>query len=233
MSEWPAPATGDVRQAWGRVTGWLERHAPGVFAALGGPGDPAAVSAVEARLGLELPGEARQWILLNDLDAGRRPDAGSPLVALGLGGVIPDGGLLLGPTDIERVHRHRMTTEERAPSGDPDRPSWRREWLPIVAECDGHYGTFLDTRTGAVGTWTEGELPDTDEHPSLYAFLQETADRLEGVSTGDWNGPARARGLVPRPADDPVRRWARANGLLVNDRGRIPAAIREAYEAAR
>ncbi|MFE6766682.1 histone-like nucleoid-structuring protein Lsr2 [Streptomyces sp. NPDC057689] len=29
--------------------------------------------------------------------------------------------------------------------------------------------------------------------------------------------------------DDAVRVWARANGYLVNDRGRIPAAIREAY----
>ncbi|MYS38783.1 Lsr2 protein [Streptomyces sp. KhCrAH-43] len=29
--------------------------------------------------------------------------------------------------------------------------------------------------------------------------------------------------------DDAVRAWARDNGYLVNDQGRIPAAIREAY----
>ncbi|MFB7290230.1 Lsr2 family DNA-binding protein [Actinacidiphila glaucinigra] len=35
----------------------------------------------------------------------------------------------------------------------------------------------------------------------------------------------------PRPKNGPVRVWARANGFLVSDRGRIPASIREAYEA--
>ncbi|WP_442813179.1 Lsr2 family DNA-binding protein [Streptomyces sp. NBC_01800] len=29
-----------------------------------------------------------------------------------------------------------------------------------------------------------------------------------------------------------MRLWARTNGYLVNDRGRIPAAIREAYEVS-
>lgn len=44
------------------------------------------------------------------------------------------------------------------------------------------------------------------------------------------------RGAAPRPGirpdDESVRRWARANGYLVNDRGRIPALIREAYAKA-
>jgi len=30
----------------------------------------------------------------------------------------------------------------------------------------------------------------------------------------------------------PIREWARANGYQVSDRGRVPAAIREAYSAA-
>ncbi|MFF7456970.1 histone-like nucleoid-structuring protein Lsr2 [Kitasatospora sp. NPDC008115] len=175
-------------------------------------------------MGLELPDGLRQWLPAIDIDAGACPG--------GLDGVVPDGRLLLGLTDIERVHGHRMAVEESEPSDVPGHPHWRREWLPIVAERDGRYGTFVDTRTGAVGTWREGELPEEGEHPSLSAFLQETADRLEGVSTGDWNGPARARRLAPRPADDPVRHWARENGHLLNDRGRIPAAVREAYEAA-
>ncbi|WP_079407156.1 Lsr2 family DNA-binding protein [Streptomyces sp. 3211] len=67
----------------------------------------------------------------------------------------------------------------------------------------------------------------------MLAFLQDAADRLEGVSAGDRSGPARSCRLDPGPEDEPVRLWARANGYLVNDRGRIPAAIREAYEASR
>ncbi|MFE0476879.1 histone-like nucleoid-structuring protein Lsr2 [Streptomyces sp. NPDC058947] len=95
--------------------------------------------------------------------------------------------------------------EELARSGSTDYPSWRREWVPIASERDGFYGTFVNTITGAVGSWSE-------------------------VSSGAWDGPGRARRRDPRPEDDPVRLWARANGYLVNDRGRIPAAIREAYE---
>ncbi|MET8629778.1 histone-like nucleoid-structuring protein Lsr2 [Kitasatospora sp. NPDC004669] len=46
--------------------------------------------------------------------------------------------------------------------------------------------------------------------------------------------PARPRALDgPRPEDEAVRRWARAHGMVVNDRGRVPSGIREAYEVSR
>ncbi|MGW7100070.1 Lsr2 family DNA-binding protein [Streptomyces sp. NPDC054838] len=102
--------------------------------------------------------------------------------------------------------------------------------MPISAESDGFYGKFLNTRTGAVGSWTEGSPPEDGEYPSLSAFFQDVADQLEGVSPGGCRGPGGARRLDPRPEDEPVRLWARANGYLVSDRGRIPATIREAYE---
>ncbi|MFD3457913.1 hypothetical protein ACFWVC_37790 [Streptomyces sp. NPDC058691] len=66
MSETPIRETGDVREAWGRVTSWLERHDPSLFAALGGPGSPAAISQAELRMGLKLPREMWQWLLAND-----------------------------------------------------------------------------------------------------------------------------------------------------------------------
>ncbi|MEU5216529.1 histone-like nucleoid-structuring protein Lsr2 [Streptomyces sp. NPDC020807] len=59
------------------------------------------------------------------------------------------------------------------------------------------------------------------------------ADQLEGVRPGAWDGPGKARHHDPRPEDAPVRLWARANGYQVNDRGRIPGPIREAYERSR
>jgi len=225
---------GDIRKAWGRVTAWLERNDPEVLAALGGPGSQAAIDEAELRLGLELPGAMRQWLLTNDIGAGRQPDSGSCLVALGCKMALPGGHLLLGLTDIQRVYLSRMGLEEMQPSADPDHPFWRREWVPIAAECDGLYGTFLDTLSGTVGTWAEAHGPEEGVYASLSAFFQETADRLEGVSSGDWRGPGRSaepRRLDPRPEDVPIRIWARANGYLVNDRGRIPASIREAYEA--
>ncbi|MFG2780377.1 histone-like nucleoid-structuring protein Lsr2 [Streptomyces prunicolor] len=234
MSNVPMHEAGDVRKAWGRVTAWLERNDPEVLAALGGPGSQAAIGEAELRLGLELPGEMRQWLLANDIDAGGQPDDRSCLVALGCEIALPGGHLLLGLTDIQRVYLSRMGLEEMQPSTDPDCPFWRREWVPIAAERDGLYGTFLDTVSGTVGRWAEAHGPEEGVYASLSDFFQETADRLEGVSSGDWRGPGRSAGLRqldPRPEDEPVRLWARANGYLVNDRGRIPASIREAYEA--
>ncbi|MFH8223322.1 histone-like nucleoid-structuring protein Lsr2 [Streptomyces sp. NPDC018057] len=230
MSGMPTHDVGDVRQAWGRVTGWLEQHAPVVFAALGGPGSATAVRATGTRMGVVLPAELRQWLLANDIDGGRRPGSGSPLVALGCEGVLPGGGVLLGLTDIERVHLHKMAMAEREPSADPGRPSWRREWVPVSAESDGFYGRFLDTRTGKVGSWTEGAVPREAEHASLAAFFQAVADHLEG---SDAEGTAGRRMPDGGPRAEAIRLWARANGYLVNDRGRIPAAVREAYEASR
>ncbi|MFD4503719.1 histone-like nucleoid-structuring protein Lsr2 [Streptomyces sp. NPDC058457] len=235
MSETPTREAGDVREAWGRVTAWLERNDPEALAALGGPGSCAAIGAAELRMGLKLPGEMRQWLLANDIDAGREPDVPSCLVALGCEVDIPGGHLLLGLTDIQRVYLSRMGLEEMQPSADLDCPFWRREWVPIAAERDGLYGTFLDTLNGTVGTWAEAYGPEEGVFASLAAFFQEAADRLEGVSSGDWRGPGESAGprrLDPRPEDEPIRLWARANGYLVNDRGRIPATIREAYEVS-
>ncbi|MFJ6852316.1 histone-like nucleoid-structuring protein Lsr2 [Streptomyces sp. NPDC091271] len=44
------------------------------------------------------------------------------------------------------------------------------------------------------------------------------------------NGTADTFLFDRSPENDAVRAWARARGYLVNDNGRIPAAIREAYE---
>ncbi|MFF6999746.1 histone-like nucleoid-structuring protein Lsr2 [Streptomyces sp. NPDC008313] len=192
-----------------------------------------AIREAELRMGLSLPEQVRQWLLANDVDAGRQPPSGSALVALGCPGVIPGGGLLLGLVDIERVYFHKMAMEEMLPSGGTDCPSWRREWVPIVSERDGFHGKFVNTNTGTVGAWSEQSSPEDNEYASLSAFFQDVADQLEGVSSGAWSGPGGARRLAPRPEDDPVRFWARANGYLVSERGRVPAAVREAYEASR
>ncbi|MFB6676699.1 histone-like nucleoid-structuring protein Lsr2 [Streptomyces sp. NPDC056390] len=122
--------------------------------------------------------------------------------------------------------------EEMEPSGDPAYPSWRREWVPISAERDGFYGKFLDTRTGSVGFWTEGSFPEDGEYASLFAFFQDVADQLEGGASGNAGETAGRRKPDRSMEDEAIRLWARANGYLVNEHGRIPATIREAYEAS-
>ncbi|MFF2327338.1 MULTISPECIES: histone-like nucleoid-structuring protein Lsr2 [unclassified Streptomyces] len=66
----------------------------------------------------------------------------------------------------------------------------------------------------------------------MFAFFQDVADHLEGVSSGDARETAGGRRPDRGPEGEAIRLWARANGYLVNDKGRIPASIREAYEAS-
>ncbi|MYR60850.1 hypothetical protein GTY54_33010 [Streptomyces sp. SID625] len=103
-------------------------------------------------------------------------------------------------------------------------------WVPVSAESDGCYGRFLDARTGKVGSWTGGAFPRDAEHASSAALFPAAADRPEG---GDAAGTAGRRRPDGGPHAEAIRLWARANGYLVNDRGRVPAAVREAYEASR
>ncbi|MFD9624053.1 Lsr2 family protein [Streptomyces virginiae] len=62
-------------------------------------------------------------------------------------------------------------------------------------------------------------------YESLHAFI--SVSRKAGrVKTSRRRGPA-----VGVSAED-VRAWARSQGLEVNSRGRVPALVREAYQAA-
>ncbi|NED82888.1 hypothetical protein G3I76_22655, partial [Streptomyces sp. SID11233] len=85
--------------------------------------------------------------------------------------VLPGGGLLLGLGDVERVRLHLLHTADAVPSGDPEAPSWRGEWVPIVSERDGFHGKFVHASTGTVGSWCEGFAPVECEYASLSAFF--------------------------------------------------------------
>lgn len=52
-----------------------------------------------------------------------------------------------------------------------------------------------------------------------------------GRKTGRTRGADRVRkGATDGPSAEEIRAWARKNGFEVNDRGRVPKEIREAYE---
>nr|WP_329027238.1 histone-like nucleoid-structuring protein Lsr2 [Streptomyces sp. NBC_00690] len=56
---------------------------------------------------------------------------------------------------------------------------------------------------------------------------------MEGASSGNARETAANHVRDRRPEDEAIRVWAQTNGCLVNNHGRIPASIREAYEASR
>jgi nucleoid-associated protein YejK len=81
----------------------------------------------------------------------------------------------------------------------------------------------------------DGKSYEIDLNDAHTAELREALARYIGAGrkTG---GPRRAvrRLGSEKPAVDSgsIREWARENGYDVNDRGRVPATVREAYEKA-
>ncbi|KOG90521.1 Lsr2 family protein [Streptomyces sp. NPDC050617] len=80
------------------------------------------------------------------------------------------------------------------------------------------------------------ELDLTDEnYDKLLELLQpylhaEGARRVRGSVAAAKGKPRKAPAAGENTAE--IRAWAKANGYEVNDRGRVPASVKEAYEKA-
>ncbi|WP_327356309.1 histone-like nucleoid-structuring protein Lsr2 [Streptomyces sp. NBC_01304] len=65
----------------------------------------------------------------------------------------------------------------------------------------------------------------------LNPYLQaDGARRIRGAAKAKGKSQASTGG---RDDSSAIRAWAKVNGFEVSDRGRVPAAVREAYEKAR
>ncbi|WP_116215332.1 histone-like nucleoid-structuring protein Lsr2 [Streptomyces olivoreticuli] len=81
----------------------------------------------------------------------------------------------------------------------------------------------------------DGVAYEVDLGPDSYERLLEAVAPF--VKAGRKQGKGKKssdRGAGTRPAEDTakIRAWAKKNGYNVNDRGRVPAGIREAYSKA-
>jgi hypothetical protein len=103
----------------------------------------------------------------------------------------------------------------------------------------------LDSSQGDVST-VQIALDKTsyeiDLSPADQARLRETIARYLDVATEVKTKPVTRRGKKSAPIGNArpdkeqtqaIREWAKANGHPVSNRGRIPAAIQEAFAAAR
>ena len=167
----------EIERTWTRITTWLSDHAPRTAASLYPPTPPQVISAAQDRMGTSLPPELWTLLLLSGLD----PADGE----YGLDDFYVNGHDYLGIHVIERWHAWRWGIQEDNADLDPEYPFWRREWIPIAAgTSDYFFGHFLDGRTGQVGRWGHASSTDEGVHPSLAAFLSETADHMEAISRG-------------------------------------------------
>jgi hypothetical protein len=81
----------------------------------------------------------------------------------------------------------------------------------------------------------DGKTYEIDLNDENNAKLREALAPYIGKGRRVGGGRATVRRMGSgKPAEDTaaIRSWAKANGHDVNDRGRVPASIREAYEKA-
>jgi hypothetical protein len=87
------------------------------------------------------------------------------------------------------------------------------------------------------GTNYEIDLSDKNaeqmrEALSRYVQAARKVGRGGGRASGGGRSRATGGGRMDREQAGAIRDWARKNGHAVSDRGRIPASVVEAYEAA-
>lgn len=99
----------------------------------------------------------------------------------------------------------------------------------------GHGGTLEFTVGGA--TYSIDLTEKNAEE--FYAVLGKYMQAGTRVSRGKRSAGNRSGRILPGPSGMPsradlqaMRTWAREQGLAVSDRGRVPAAIQEAYRRA-
>jgi len=107
-----------------------------------------------------------------------------------------------------------------------------------IITCDMHGdGTTPGSTTtfGLDGTTYQIDLCDQHReelHQSLDAFLALARTSGRGGRSRSSGAASSARANGRRADLSEVREWARSEGYEISSRGRIPAAILEAYDAA-
>ncbi|MFJ4866668.1 MULTISPECIES: Lsr2 family protein [unclassified Streptomyces] len=96
--------------------------------------------------------------------------------------------------------------------------------------------TGQETDEGAVHTFTlNGVNYEIDLSPDSYDRMLEAFGPF--LKAGRKVGNKKRSAVAPQshtvgPSTAQLREWAKEQGYDINDRGRIPVAIREAYDAA-
>ncbi len=106
--------------------------------------------------------------------------------------------------------------------------------VQVILEDDIDGGTAVETVTFGI----DGNTYEIDLSKKNAARLRDAlapyigSGRRAGRASSGRRGAGRSSARSDRERIQAIREWARTNGHAVSDRGRIPATIVEAYEAA-
>jgi hypothetical protein len=114
----------------------------------------------------------------------------------------------------------------------------QREVITYTDDLTGEEAEEIGTHTILIdGAGVEIDL-STENHDRLLEILHpylsaSGARRVRGsVTTAGTKGKRRVVASGSSSDTAEIRAWAKKQGLEVNDRGRVPASVKEAYEKA-
>jgi cell wall assembly regulator SMI1 len=199
----------EVADAWRRITGWLQHHAPDSYAALRAGASPAAIAGLEEDLGVRIPVELRALWLLTAGDDGANG-----------WGCLPGNRALMTLDAVAATYRLKTDAQADQDALNANRTEdnritvWQATWIPVFAlgPADGTSGLYLDTATGYLGPWSRYNDNPVEELDTLVTYLEETADLLETPALAARDKPGLIGGtLVWLSSIDPAQedRWQR------------------------
>ncbi|WP_246364613.1 SMI1/KNR4 family protein [Nonomuraea rhodomycinica] len=178
-----AKVTRAVHRQWRRIERWLRTHAPKSRRTLAGPAEPAAVAAVEARMGRRLPDDLRASLLRHD-------GAVTAEDTWGFGFL---GNTSLSVREILDTWRGLCDVDDEDYGGeesDPRSEWWDGRMLPVGADGSGNHLVVDSVRRDVGDTDNEGTMdftPGGVRIRSYHTLLKATADALEkGRAIGYW-----------------------------------------------
>lgn len=197
----------EVRDAWRRITRWLQHNATGSYTALRTGASGLAITALEQDLGVQVPVDLR---VLWSLTAGDDGVNGA--------GCLPGNQALMSLEAVAAFHRLQLESQAHedtlnARRAECDRITvWRPSWIPAVSysPADRTSGLYLDTETGYLGRWSRYNEGAADELDTLVTYLEDIADMLEVPSLATRDKPGLVgEALVWGSRIDPTQedRW--------------------------
>ncbi|MEV6164617.1 hypothetical protein AB0L71_22340 [Streptomyces sp. NPDC052052] len=183
----------EVEDAWRRVAGWLQDHAPDSFNALRAGANDTTVAALGHDLGIQIPADLRA---LWSLAAGDDGVDGA--------GCLPGNQALMPLDTVATFYGQQMDSQTHQDSLNSHRPEpdritvWKSTWIPVLSYgvTDRTSGLYLDAATGYLGRWSRYNEDSGDEIDTLATYLEDVADMLETPALSTRDKPGLVDGVL-------------------------------------